>query len=367
MSSVTTGELVHSDPVFHTIIAVDVAGSGSLTTRSLMQIREDLRQIMIGILARQGITWDSVHHDDLGDGLRLLLPPNQPAMRVLGPFFNDLEAALRTHSIGKADKARLRLRVVAHHGLAYFDGGVWAGDALVLAARLLDSEPLRRALKDHPDANFALMVSEAIHKDVIVSQYGPPAEDFEPVQVAVKETRTQAWVYIPGVKRQARRHARPISAGHVRIFGLTLKWSVGLAVGLAGLVVTMVAIPIGLFTPEIRCRFGIGECPTTSPSPTVAPGARYEITGGDTNTWSDYLSGGGSAGPRIPKGAAVLVSCRTIGLKLANGNAWWYQIASPDWNNRFYASADAFYNNGQSTGPLADTPFVDEKVPICGG
>jgi hypothetical protein len=97
MSSVTIGELVHSDPVFHTIIAVDVAGSGSLTTRSLMQMREDLRQIIIAILGKQGITWDSVHHDDLGDGLRLLLPPDQPAMRVLGPFFNDLEAGAPSH------------------------------------------------------------------------------------------------------------------------------------------------------------------------------------------------------------------------------------------------------------------------------
>lgn len=363
MSSVATGELVHSDPVFHTIIAVDVAGSGSLTPRSLMQIREDLRQIMIGILAKQGIAWESVHHDDLGDGLRLLLPPDQPAMRVLGPFVNDLEAALRAHSMGKAETARLRLRMVVHHGLAYFDGGVWAGDALVLAARLLDAEPLRNALKHNPDANFALIVSEAIHKDVIVSQYGPPAADFRPVQIAVKETRTQAWVYVPGVKHPPRRRPRPISKRRVRILGLNLQW----LLALAGLIVTVVAIPIGLFTPEIRCQFGAGECPATSPSPSRQPEARFEVTGGDAKTWSDYMSGGGTAGPVIPKGASVLVSCRTIGLKLqTNGNEWWYRIASPGWDDRFYASADAFWN-GPTDKTFKDTPFVDEMVPTCRG
>jgi hypothetical protein len=176
LSAATTGEHVHPDPVHHTIIAVDVAGSGSRPNRLTLQMREDLRQIIIGVLAKQGISWNSIHHDDTGDGLRLLLPPDQPAIRALGPFVNELDAALRAHRMRANDAARLRLRVVAHHGLAYFDGGVWAGDALVLAARLLDAEPLRQALKDNPDANLALIVSEAIHKDVIVDEYGPPAK-----------------------------------------------------------------------------------------------------------------------------------------------------------------------------------------------
>ncbi|MEU9107784.1 hypothetical protein AB0D54_26310 [Streptomyces xanthophaeus] len=35
------------------------------------------------------------------------------------------------------------------------------------------------------------------------------------------------------------------------------------------------------------------------------------------------------------------------------------------WNNAYYASADPFYNNGWTSGPVKGTPFVDEAVPDC--
>ena len=31
----------------------------------------------------------------------------------------------------------------------------------------------------------------------------------------------------------------------------------------------------------------------------------------------------------------------------------------------FYVSADAFYNNSETSGTLKDTPFVDPSVPAC--
>jgi len=34
-------------------------------------------------------------------------------------------------------------------------------------------------------------------------------------------------------------------------------------------------------------------------------------------------------------------------------------------NGGYYASADAFYNNGQTSGSLHGTPFVDNNVPNC--
>jgi hypothetical protein len=133
------------------------------------------------------------------------------------------------------------------------------------------------------------------------------------------------------------------------------------------LLVAALGIIVGLITPEIRCKVGIGECASSTPSQPGPQAGRFETTGGVTHTWSEYASGGGTAGPDIQNGVTVFVSCRTMGLKLANGNAWWYRIASPDWNNGFYASADAFYNREQTTGPLRDSPFVDESVPICNG
>lgn len=347
---------MHPVPVFHTIITVDVAGSGSRPVRATLRMRQELRQILTEVLGEQGIPWESVHPKDDGDAYRLLLGPDRPAERVLGPFLSDLEAALRGHRMFAAESALLRLRVAVHHGLAYLEGGEWAGPAFVLAARLLDSGPLRQALATAPEANLALIVSEAIYNDVITSQYGPPAQDFQQVEIAEKETRTKAWIYVPGNNPQPPVRRAPSG---VTGSGRAAHPERGRLIGVAGLVVAILAIVVAVITPEIRCKIGLGECPP--------PAKSLQTVGGDTQTWTDYRSGGGTAGPIIPNGTTVWVSCRTMGLKLANGNPWWYRIASPSWDDQFWASADAFYNNGQTTGPLRDTPFVDESVAICDG
>jgi hypothetical protein len=53
------------------------------------------------------------------------------------------------------------------------------------------------------------------------------------------------------------------------------------------------------------------------------------------------------------------------GFEVADGNTWWYRLASNPWDNGYYVSADAFYNNGRTSGPLIETPFIDESVPEC--
>jgi RHS repeat-associated protein len=94
-------------------------------------------------------------------------------------------------------------------------------------------------------------------------------------------------------------------------------------------------------------------------------GGRAETTGGAANTWTNYSNAGGTQGPTIGGGATVQIACKITGFRVADGNTWWYQIASAPWNNGFYVSADAFYNNGATSGSLIGTPFVDPAVPDC--
>ncbi|MGK2937091.1 MAG: hypothetical protein ACSLFR_04700, partial [Solirubrobacteraceae bacterium] len=87
--------------------------------------------------------------------------------------------------------------------------------------------------------------------------------------------------------------------------------------------------------------------------------------GGYANTWSDYRSAGGRQGPGISSGATIHMACRLEGFRVSNGNTWWYRIAQAPWNHEFYVTADAFYNNGQTSGSLIGTPFVDTAIPLC--
>lgn len=97
------------------------------------------------------------------------------------------------------------------------------------------------------------------------------------------------------------------------------------------------------------------------------PGDVAETTGGVTHTWTNYANAGGREGPSIGGQTTVLISCKLQGFQVADGNTWWYRIASAPWSDVYYASADAFYNNGATSGTLVGTPFVDPTVPDCRG
>jgi hypothetical protein len=101
------------------------------------------------------------------------------------------------------------------------------------------------------------------------------------------------------------------------------------------------------------------------PSPPPPAPTYFETTGGVTHTWTDYLNAGGSEGPSIPPSDTVQIACRLTGFRVEDGNTWWYRIAAGPWDGNYYASADAFYNNGETSGSLKGTPFVDPGIPEC--
>ena len=95
------------------------------------------------------------------------------------------------------------------------------------------------------------------------------------------------------------------------------------------------------------------------------PGTTAETVGGDAHTWTNYTNAGGYQGSSIAAFQTVTIACKLTGFTVADGNTWWYRVASSPWNGQYYVSADAFYNNGQTSGSLHGTPFVDPAVPDC--
>ncbi|MGN6252681.1 MAG: hypothetical protein ACTHNS_12780 [Marmoricola sp.] len=95
-----------------------------------------------------------------------------------------------------------------------------------------------------------------------------------------------------------------------------------------------------------------------------ATGAR-ETTGSVARTWTNYSNAGGTEGPQIGSNQTVTIACVVQGFRVADGNTNWYRIASAPWSGQYYVSADAFYNNGATSGSLHGTPFVDPAVPAC--
>ncbi|MBZ5735416.1 hypothetical protein K8Z61_13000 [Nocardioides sp. TRM66260-LWL] len=111
----------------------------------------------------------------------------------------------------------------------------------------------------------------------------------------------------------------------------------------------------------------VGSLPSSSPSsvPPGRPAARLETSGSEVHTWSDYRTAGGRPGVTMDVHRTVEITCRVEGFAVQDGNTWWYRIRTAPWSDEFYGSADAFYNNGSTSGSLHGTPFVDESVPLC--
>jgi hypothetical protein len=117
----------------------------------------------------------------------------------------------------------------------------------------------------------------------------------------------------------------------------------------------------GISSNHVTWQGGSGSTPLPQP-----PSATYaETVGGNAHTWTNYSNAGGTQGPTIPAYTTVHVSCKIQGFRVADGDTWWYRIASSPWSGHYYVSADAFYNDGRTSGSLAGTPFVDSKVPTC--
>lgn len=129
----------------------------------------------------------------------------------------------------------------------------------------------------------------------------------------------------------------------------------------------------GAVTGKVAFVIG-GNQPAPAPTPSTpapatpspAPATVAETTGPTTNkTFTNYMNAGGTLGPTIPANTTLQITCKIQGFYVSPTNPWWYKIASAPWNNQYYATADAFYNNGAKSGSLLGTPIVDNAVPNC--
>jgi len=89
-----------------------------------------------------------------------------------------------------------------------------------------------------------------------------------------------------------------------------------------------------------------------------------ETTGTPAHTWADPTQLTGAETPLGPR-QSVQVLCRVRGYVVQDGDPWWYRLASAPYNGHYYATSDAFYNNGAVSGSVDTGVVVDEQVPVC--
>lgn len=118
-------------------------------------------------------------------------------------------------------------------------------------------------------------------------------------------------------------------------------------------------------TPEPPLRTETPAAPTqpaqAPPRPVTVP--EQQATNG-ADTFLDPHRAAGK-GVKIPPNTWVEVSCKLYApsIRSATPEGFWYRIASPPWNNNYYAVANTFWNGDVFGEPY--THHVDHAVPNC--
>ncbi|WP_410663386.1 hypothetical protein [Amycolatopsis sp. lyj-84] len=184
--------------VHRTILVVDVEGFGDprRTLPHQLSTRAGLYRVLEQALRAAGVRWTDCYHEDRGDGVLVLIPPESPKAPLVEVLPGALAQALRCRNAAVPLEQQTRLRIAVHAGEIAFDDHGATSTALITTFRLLDAAALKHALAGSP-GTVALIVSRWIFDEVVRHSALLDAATFRSVPVAVKETQETAWIALP--------------------------------------------------------------------------------------------------------------------------------------------------------------------------
>lgn len=192
-----------------TILAVDVERFSDLSRTDPQRVRvhDGLYKLLDQALGESGIDFGSCYREDRGDGVIILAPPEIPKVHFSAELPNRLATVLRQHNQAHPDPEHIRLRMAVNVGEIYFTAHGVVSDDLNKTYRLLDSEPLKDALKKTSGA-LAAIFSPWFYETVIWHSENFRPDIYFPVLVDKKETETVAWVTVPAAADRVPRDPR---------------------------------------------------------------------------------------------------------------------------------------------------------------
>ncbi|MFE9447346.1 hypothetical protein [Streptomyces sp. NPDC006739] len=180
-----------SDPVSQTILLLDTERHSDRDDIERAYLRRMLYDITDRALERAGIDETLRLRAGRGDPAPVmeLIDAGASVPALLRALLTEIPAQLRTVNRMASSSAQIRLRGVVASGYVTTAPYGWAGSGLDQARRLLDSGPLREALRERP-GDFALCVCESVCA-------GIPAADFHPMTVDGENGPLKAWLHGP--------------------------------------------------------------------------------------------------------------------------------------------------------------------------
>ena len=185
------------------MLAVDIAEFTRADRDDEIQLhlRASLYGILHEALGESGMPWEQGQCEDRGDGVLVIFPPDLAAQPIIDSLPERLTCLIRRHNRLSLEPARLQLRVAAHVGPVYCDEHGFAGDDVTFVCRMLDAQPLRRALTES-GSELAFVISDYVHEKLVLRRRSlTDHRSFRPVKTKVKGTPVHAWIYVPAGSR----------------------------------------------------------------------------------------------------------------------------------------------------------------------
>ncbi|MGW7330773.1 hypothetical protein ACWGIU_19680 [Streptomyces sp. NPDC054840] len=181
------------------LLAVDARGYGSADTARQRDIQTVLPRLLSDAAEAAGLDRASWVRQAAGDSEFAVLPAGSGEQALVEPFMRRLDAGLRAHNRDRVPEARLALRAAVHFGPASEAPNGFVGPGPVEVSRVLESDPLRRALAAAPDAALAVALTAPIFTELVAQGYTNfRPEEFREVVVEKKEYRGRAWLWVSG-------------------------------------------------------------------------------------------------------------------------------------------------------------------------
>lgn len=184
-------------PLYRGMFAVDIVGFGGRDAATHLHLRSGLYRIVTEACARAGLVWQDCHHEDRGDGILVIAPPNVSAQLLLDEVAAHIRAAARRHNRSANRRGRIRLRMAVTAGFVQHDPHGVSGGGIIHLYRMIDAASFK-AVVAIARTDFALVVCDHLYQQIIRPGLGlldPHA--VRPLTIDNKETHAPAWVYLP--------------------------------------------------------------------------------------------------------------------------------------------------------------------------
>ncbi|HEY6788429.1 MAG TPA: hypothetical protein VI365_14075 [Trebonia sp.] len=196
---------------------LDVVGYGARSAPLRSDVQRRLPRLVSTMLLQCGMALESVEHEWTGDGINVVIPADADPTVALTVLLRALATLLGQDNARSDDRMRLRMSVGI--GLVENSEAGFGGPMIIEMSRMVNSAALRSALDAYPRADLVAAISDQVHSAIIRPGYpGIPSVQFTRVDVAEKEFRAPAWIWVSSRQWTEPAYA-PLSTGDPRIVG----------------------------------------------------------------------------------------------------------------------------------------------------